>query len=97
MDNLMTPHLTERLELATPLSFPLKYEYEKVNNTLLGLRDKELRGGEPEVPITDDYSPPDSDDDDDEDRPDKGPKNVKKIPDSVHMPRERVKRRKRQE
>ena len=79
MDSLMVPHLTEKLELATPLSFPLKYEYEKVNNTLVGLRDKDSRGGEPEIPLTDGYSPSNSDDDDDDgDKPDKGPKSIKK-------------------
>ena len=48
IDALMKPHLAEKLELASPLNFRLKVEYENMNNTLQGLKAKEKRGGEPE-------------------------------------------------
>ena len=44
---LLKPHLTEKVEMVTPLTFPCKQEYERVNTTLEGMKEKELLDGEP--------------------------------------------------
>ena len=35
---LLKPHLTEKVEMVTPLTFPCKQEYERVNTTLEGMK-----------------------------------------------------------
>ena len=52
---LLKPHLTEKVEMVTPLTFPCKQEYERVNTTLEGMKEKELLDGDPsKVPRGDD-------------------------------------------
>ena len=60
---LKTPHHTERVELKEPLEFPCKINYEKINATIDGLKEKDGLDGSP------DYLPllPRDDDDDDDD------------------------------
>ena len=79
--SLQKPHVTERVELELPITFPLKDEYEKLNGTLDGLNTISDRDGRPDVDDMiddeqgaddDDYSPEplwDEDQDDDEDGP----------------------------
>ena len=63
---LLKPHLTEKVEMVTPLTFPCKQEYERVNTTLEGMKEKELLDGDPsKVPHGDDEEQ-DHDEDDDE-------------------------------
>ena len=57
---LLKPHLTEKVEMVTPLTFPCKQEYERVNTTLEGMKEKELLDGDPSK------RPRDDDDEDDE-------------------------------
>ena len=57
---LLKPHLTEKVEMVTPLTFPCKQEYERVNTTLEGMKEKELLDGDPSK------RPRDDDDDEDE-------------------------------
>ena len=38
---LLKPHLTEKVEMVTPLTFPCKKEYERINTTLEGMKEKE--------------------------------------------------------
>ena len=44
---LLKPHLTEKVEMVTPLTFPCKQEYERVNTTLEGMKERELLDGDP--------------------------------------------------
>ena len=37
---LLKPHLTEKVEMVTPLTFPCKQEYERVNTTLEGMKER---------------------------------------------------------
>ena len=80
--SLQRPHITERVELGLPITFPLKDEYEKLNGTLEGVNIISDRDGRPDVDdmIDDDhhddagdYSPEplwdEGQDDDDEDGP----------------------------
>ena len=72
---LLKPHLTEKVEMVTPLTFPCKQEYERVNTTLEGMKEKELLDGDPsKVPHGDDEEQ-DHDEDDDglDDGDDGGP------------------------
>ena len=63
---LLKPHLTEKVEMVTPLTFPCKQEYERVNTTLEGMKERELLDGDPsKVPHGDDEEQ-DNDEDDDE-------------------------------
>ena len=53
--------------MVTPLTFPCKQEYERVNTTLEGMKEKELLDGDPsKVPHDDDDEEHDHDEDDDE-------------------------------
>ena len=47
---LLKPHTNREIFMETPLSFPFKDSYEKTNTTLEGLRDKDIRDGDPEIP-----------------------------------------------
>ena len=47
---LLKPDTVREVVMSTPLSFPLKDSYEKTNTTLEGLKDKEQRHGDPEIP-----------------------------------------------
>ena len=59
---LKTPHCTERVELKEPLEYPGKANYEKINVTIEGLKEKDRLDGSP------DYLPlPQKEDDDDGD------------------------------
>eukprot|EP00435_Cladocopium_sp_Y103_P043537 s2505_g12.t1 len=62
---LRAPHYTERVELKEPLEFPCKGEYEKINVTIEGLKEKDRLDGSAEKipPPIDDH---DEDDDGDE-------------------------------
>eukprot|EP00435_Cladocopium_sp_Y103_P000463 s4856_g1.t1 len=52
---LLKPHLTEKLAMVTPLTFPLKAEYERMNTTLEGMKERDRLGGEPsKLPAPDD-------------------------------------------
>ena len=63
---LLKPHLTEKVEMVTPLTFPCKQEYERVNTTLEGMKEREILDGDPsKVPHGDDEEH-DHDEDDDE-------------------------------
>ena len=46
---LLKPHLTEKVEMFIPLTFPCKkeYGYERINTTLEGMKEKELLDGDP--------------------------------------------------
>ena len=46
---LNKPQLTETLVFMNPTKFPLKAEYERINNTFEGMKIRELRDGEPEI------------------------------------------------
>ena len=46
---LNKPQLTETSVFMNPTEFPLKEEYERINNTIKGMKIRELRDGEPEV------------------------------------------------
>ena len=43
------PQLTETIAFMNPIEFPLKEEYERINNSVKGMKIRELRDGEPEV------------------------------------------------
>ena len=61
---LLKPHLTEKVEMVNPLKFPLKEEYERMNTTLEGMKEKELLDGDPsKAPGNDEEYEPDGDDD----------------------------------
>ena len=72
---LLKPHLTEKVEMVTPLTFPCKKEYERVNTTLEGMKEKELLDGDPSrTPhVDDDDREQDEDDDELDDGDDGGP------------------------
>ena len=57
---LLKPHLTEKVEMVTPLTFPCKEEYERMNTTLEGMKEKELLDGDSSK------RPRDGDDEEDE-------------------------------
>ena len=64
---LLKPHLTEKVEMVTPLTFPCKQEYERVNTTLEGMKEKELLDGDPSKgPRDDDDGEDEQEEDDDE-------------------------------
>ena len=63
---LLKPHLTEKVEMVTPLTFPCKQEYERVNTTLEGMKEKELLDGAPSRRPRDDDEEHEHDEDDDE-------------------------------
>ena len=64
---LLKPHLTEKVEMVTPLTFPCKKEYERINTTLEGMKEKEILDGDPsKVPREDDEEHDHDEDDDDE-------------------------------
>ncbi len=64
--SLQRPHVTERVELELPITFPLKDEYEKLNGTLEGINTITDRDGRPDV----DDMIEDEDDRDDDDHSD---------------------------
>ena len=47
--SLKRPHVTKRVELETPVKFPLKDEYERLNATLEGVNTIGDREGRPDV------------------------------------------------
>ena len=64
---LLKPHLTEKVEMVTPLTFPCKQEYERMNTTLEGMIEKELLDGDSfKRPRDDDNEEDEQDEDDDE-------------------------------
>ena len=64
--SLKRPHVTERVELDSPITFPLKTEYEKLNSTLEGVNTIADREGRPDVDdMIEDMDRPDDDDDED--------------------------------
>ena len=64
--SLKRPHVTERVELDIPISFPLKDEYERLNSTLEGVNTIADREGRPDVDdMIDDEDQHDDHDDDD--------------------------------
>ena len=63
---LLKPHLTEKVEMVTPLTFPCKQEYERVNTTLEGMKEKELLDGDPSKRPRDDEEDQEHDEDDDD-------------------------------
>ena len=65
IDKLRHPHLTEKIEVHYPLTFPCKDIYDKVNTTLEGLAVKDRLEGSP------DFLEDQQDDDDDDDEPKK--------------------------
>ena len=78
--SLKRPHVTERVELDSPITFPLKAEYEKLNSTLEGVNTIADREGRPDVDdMIEDMDRPDDEDDEDpgyeqsEDEGDDGP------------------------
>ena len=60
---LLKPHLTEKIEMVTPLTFPCKKEYERVNATL---KEKEILDRDPSRTPHGDDGDHDHDEDDDE-------------------------------
>ena len=64
---LLKPHLTEKVEMVTPLTFPLKQEYERINTTLEGMKERELLDGDPSKEPHDDEGNGDDDELDDGD------------------------------
>ena len=46
---LNKPQLTETVVFMSPIEFPLKAEYERINNTFEGMKIRELRDGELEI------------------------------------------------
>ena len=71
---LLKPHLTEKVVVVTPLKFPLKEEYERMNATLEGMKEKELLDGDPSEATghDDEEYEPDGDDDELDDGDDGG-------------------------
>ena len=65
VDKLRHPHLTEKIEVHLPLTFPCKDIYEKVNTTLEGLAVKDRLEGSPD--FLEDQQDEDDDDEDDDD------------------------------
>ena len=66
---LQKPHITERVELLSPVTFPLKTEYERMNGTIEGVNSIADRDGNPE--IGDQYEDDDAErDGEDDDLPD---------------------------
>ena len=64
--SLKRPHVTERVELDSPITFPLKAEYEKLNSTLEGVNTIADREGRPDVDdMIEDMGRPDDEDDED--------------------------------
>ena len=64
---LLKPHLTEKIEMVTPLTFPLKQEYERINTTLEGMKEREILDGDPSKEPHDDEGDGDDDELDDGD------------------------------
>ena len=63
---LLKPHLTEKVEMVTPLTFPCKQEYERMNTTLEGMIEKELLDGDSSKRPRDDDNEEDAQDEDDD-------------------------------
>ena len=63
---LLKPHLTEKVEMVTPLTFPCKQEYERVNTTLEGMKERELLDGDSSKRPRDDDEEDEQEEDDDE-------------------------------
>ena len=84
IDKLRHPHLTEKIEVHLPLTFPCKDIYEKVNTTLEGLAVKDRLDGSPDFledqPDDDDEEGDDDDDGDGDDKPKKD-KTTKRVGD----------------
>ena len=52
---MKTPHYTQRVELKEPLEFPCKANYERINVTIDGLKEKERLDGSPDyLPLPED-------------------------------------------
>ena len=60
--SLQRPHVTEKVELVLPITFPLKAEYERLNGTLEGMNKIADRERRPDVDDMIDDVPPDDDD-----------------------------------
>ena len=73
--SLLKPHITEKVVMVEPIEFPLKREYERMNGTLEGMKDKERLDGS-SMYIEDQK---DGDDDDDEDGDDGDGGDMKKL------------------
>ena len=73
--SLLKPHITEKVVMVEPIEFPLKKEYERMNGTLEGMKDKERLDGS-SMYIEDQK---DGDDDDDEGGDDDGGGDKKKL------------------
>ena len=69
---LLKPHLTEKVEMVTPLTFPCKKEYERINTTLEGMKEKLLDGDPSRAPGEDDEEYEHDGDDDELDDGDGG-------------------------
>ena len=71
---LLKPHLTEKVEMVTPLTFPCKKEYERINTTLEGMKGEEILDGDPSrAPRDEEEYEPDGDDDELDDGDEGGP------------------------
>ena len=69
LPKLKTPHYTERVELKEPLEFPCKANFEKINVTIDGLKEKERLDGSPDyIPLPE----PEDHDEDGDDGDDQG-------------------------
>ena len=80
---LLTPHVTEKIEVVGGIEFPLKEKYEKLNTTLEGLGEVRRREGKSDIPESffigdDDDEGGDDGDDDDHGGGDGGSKTRKK-------------------
>ena len=78
---LMTPHITEKLVVDEIIEFPLKGEYEKINNTLEGMKVMKERAGSPDAIGNPQLPEPDDDDEDQDDAPDLPPSDGDDKPD----------------
>ena len=76
IDKLRHPHLTEKIQVHLPLTFPCKDIYEKVNAALEGLTVKDRLEGSPDF-LEDQQDDDDDDEDDDDDGGDGKPKKSK--------------------
>ena len=83
---LLKPHWTEKVEMVTPLTFPCKQEYERVNTTLEGMKERELLDGDPSRAPHDDEGEDDDDELDDGDDDGPGPSGGKASKESHEKP-----------
>ena len=92
---LLTPHVTEKIEVVGEIEFPPKKKYERLNTTLEGLCEVRRRGGKSDIPekdILDDLDDEDEGDDDDGngdsggDRKPKAKKDKKTVVEFIKLP-----------